>query len=92
MMKQVLIVIGVIALFTSFKAPASKHPFGYIPLYQAQDSNVEAILLNVQQISRIVPNYTEGGSSVTVYFQDGEEFYIDEPYDEFKDRVRNSMK
>jgi len=87
----------VCAFLVGFKAPGNKQPFGYIPMYSSQSSGQESILLNVQQITRIVPHYVEDDrgretSSITVYFTDDEELYIDEPYEEFKDRIRNSMK
>jgi hypothetical protein len=73
----------------------SKYPEGFIPLWSSQNDGHEVVLLNVRQITRIEPMYDSDDLEPTrlyVYFEKGHRIEVSEPYEQFKERMLDSLK
>ena len=89
--------LGVVAFNLGFSTGAGKHPDDYIPLWTSQDGGDISMMINTDEIARIVPVSPdllskEDDGYIEVHFSDGKMYKVYEDFDEFMSRVRSSRR
>ena len=88
--------IGAVAFNLGFSA--GKHPDDYIPVWTSQDGGEISMMINTDEIDRVIPIAPEIMSKdgdvqyIEVHFSDGKMYKVYEDFDEFMSRVRNSRR
>jgi hypothetical protein len=87
--------IGVAAFNLGFSA--GKYPDDYIPVWTSQDGGDISMMMNTDEIARIIPvapdvMSREDEGYVEVHFSDGKMYKVYEDFDEFMSRVRSSRR
>ena len=88
--------IGAVAFNLGFSA--GKHPDDYIPVWTSQDGGEISMMINTDEIDRVVPIAPEIMSKdddvqyIEVHFSDGKMYKVYEDFDEFMSRVRSSRR
>ena len=88
--------IGAVAFNLGFSA--GKHPDDYIPVWTSQDGGEISMMINTDEIDRVIPIAPEIMSKdgdvqyIEVHFSDGKMYKVYEDFDEFMSRVRSSRR
>lgn len=98
--KELALVCGIAGVIPFATSNFSQNPEGYIPMWSEQKGGYETTLINTHQIISITPIFdptlvlskvrNPRSEYLEVVFADGTGMTVDEQYEEFKKRVRDS--
>ena len=98
--KMTGLIVGAIgAASFNFGMKVGKYPDDYIPLWTEQEGGDISMMLNTDEVVRIVPVFnteimSKGDDAyyLEVHFSDGKVYKVYEDMDEFMSRVRNARR
>jgi len=98
--KMTGLILGAIAATSfNFGMKAGKYPDDYIPLWTEQEGGDISMMLNTDEIARIIPVFStdimsrgDDAYHLEVHFSDGKVYKVYEDMDEFMSRVRNARR
>ena len=97
---ELFLVCGLVGVIPFAANKLSQEPDGYIPMWSQQKKGHQTSLINTRQIVRITPVFDPDlvlsktrnpkADYLEVLLSTGELLIVDEEYEDFKKRVRNS--